>query len=175
MIEVCLDRRIQCPQTGGLSTYTHAHTHTHTHGSKTQHVLCVHSNHTYICTYSHTAHHTRTNTRKHTHPYTTETSTLPATHVQTHKNTHTHIQQKQARCPPHINTRRTHHTHTHATTPCRASLTAQAVQNLPAVRGPVRSFDPCVAKIPWKRKWQSTPALLPGESHAYRSLAGCSP
>ena len=28
---------------------------------------------------------------------------------------------------------------------------------------------------PWKRKWQPTPALLPGESHGQRSLEGCSP
>ena len=30
-------------------------------------------------------------------------------------------------------------------------------------------------KIPWTRKWQPTPASLPGESHGQRSLAGCSP
>ena len=30
-------------------------------------------------------------------------------------------------------------------------------------------------KIPWRRKWQSTPVLLPGKSHAQRSLVGCSP
>ena len=27
-----------------------------------------------------------------------------------------------------------------------------------------------VGKIPWSRKWQPTPALLPGKSHAQRSL-----
>ena len=27
-------------------------------------------------------------------------------------------------------------------------------------------------KIPWRRKWQSTPVLLPGESHGQRSLVG---
>ena len=27
-----------------------------------------------------------------------------------------------------------------------------------------RSFDPWVKKIPWRRKWQPTPVLLPGES-----------
>ena len=36
-------------------------------------------------------------------------------------------------------------------------------------------FDSCVGKIPWRRKWQSTPALLPGKSHGRRSLIGCSP
>ena len=30
-------------------------------------------------------------------------------------------------------------------------------------------------KIPWRRKWQPTPVLLPGKSHGPRSLVGCSP
>ena len=36
-------------------------------------------------------------------------------------------------------------------------------------------MDPWVGKIPWSRKWQATPVLLPGESHGQRSLAGYSP
>ena len=36
-------------------------------------------------------------------------------------------------------------------------------------------FDPWVGKIPWRRKWQSTPVLLPGKSHGQRSLVGYSP
>ena len=36
-------------------------------------------------------------------------------------------------------------------------------------------FDPWVGKIPWRRKWQPTPVLLPGESHGGRSLVCCSP
>ena len=28
---------------------------------------------------------------------------------------------------------------------------------------------------PWKRKWQHTPVLLPGESQGQRILVGCSP
>ena len=36
-------------------------------------------------------------------------------------------------------------------------------------------FDPWVRKIPWRRKWQPTPVLLPGESHGGRSLVGYSP
>ena len=36
-------------------------------------------------------------------------------------------------------------------------------------------FNPWVGKIPWRRKWQSTPVLLPGESHGQRSLIGYSP
>ena len=36
-------------------------------------------------------------------------------------------------------------------------------------------FNSWVRKIPWRRAWQPTPILLPGESHGQRSLAGCSP
>ena len=36
-------------------------------------------------------------------------------------------------------------------------------------------FHPWVGKILWRKKWQPTPALLPGESHGRRSLGGCSP
>ena len=36
-------------------------------------------------------------------------------------------------------------------------------------------FDPCIRKIPWSRKWHPTPVLLPGKSHGWRSLVGCSP
>ena len=35
-----------------------------------------------------------------------------------------------------------------------------------------RGFDPWIGKMPWRRKWQSTPVFLPGESHGQRSLAG---
>ena len=31
-------------------------------------------------------------------------------------------------------------------------------------------FDPWVGKIPWRRKWQPTAVLLPGESHGQRNL-----
>ena len=36
-------------------------------------------------------------------------------------------------------------------------------------------FNPWAGKIPWRRKWQSTPVLLPGKSHGQRSLVGYSP
>ena len=36
-------------------------------------------------------------------------------------------------------------------------------------------FSPWVRKIPWRRKWQSTPVILPGKSHGQRSLAGYIP
>ena len=29
-------------------------------------------------------------------------------------------------------------------------------------------FNPCIGKIPWRRKWQSTPVILPVESHGQR-------
>ena len=38
-----------------------------------------------------------------------------------------------------------------------------------------RRLNPWVRKIPWRRAWQPTPVLLPGESHGQRSLAGYSP
>ena len=35
--------------------------------------------------------------------------------------------------------------------------------------------DRRVRKIPWRRKWQPTPVILPGEFHGQRRLAGYSP
>ena len=35
--------------------------------------------------------------------------------------------------------------------------------------------DPGVKKIPWRRKWQPTPVLLPGKSHGWSSRVGYSP
>ena len=35
--------------------------------------------------------------------------------------------------------------------------------------------DPWVGKISWRRKWQPTPAFLPGKSHGWRNLVGYSP
>ena len=36
-------------------------------------------------------------------------------------------------------------------------------------------FNPWVWKIPWRRKWQPTPVILPRKSHGQRNLAGYSP
>ena len=36
-------------------------------------------------------------------------------------------------------------------------------------------YNPRVGKIPCRRKWQPTPALLPGKFHGQRSLVGYSP
>ena len=41
--------------------------------------------------------------------------------------------------------------------------------------GELRSFDPWVGKIPWRRAWQPTPVFSHGESHGQRSLEGYSP
>ena len=35
-------------------------------------------------------------------------------------------------------------------------------------------FNSRVRKIPWRRKWQPTPAFLPAKSHGQRRLAGYS-
>ena len=53
-----------------------------------------------------------------------------------------------------------------------ASLVAQLVKNLPAIRETwVRFLD---GKIPWGRAWQPTPVFSPGECHGQRSLEGWS-
>ena len=36
-------------------------------------------------------------------------------------------------------------------------------------------FDLWAKKIPWRRKWQTTPGSLPGKLHGQKSLAGYSP
>ena len=50
-----------------------------------------------------------------------------------------------------------------------ASLVAQTVKNLQGKRS---RFNPWVRKIPWRRKWQPTPAFLSGKFHGQRSLVG---
>ena len=35
-------------------------------------------------------------------------------------------------------------------------------------------FDPWAGKIPWGRKWQTTPVFLPRDSHGQRNLVGYS-
>ena len=54
-----------------------------------------------------------------------------------------------------------------------ASLVAQTVKRLPAMQETrVWSLG---WEDPWRRKWQPTPALLPGKSHGWRSLIDYSP
>ena len=51
------------------------------------------------------------------------------------------------------------------------------VKNLPANAGDAGDSGFCswVGKIPWRRKWQSTPAFMPGKFHGQRSLVGYGP
>jgi len=51
------------------------------------------------------------------------------------------------------------------------------VNNPPANAGDIRDMGLILGwgRIPWRRKWQRTPAFLPGESHGQRSLANYSP
>ena len=57
-----------------------------------------------------------------------------------------------------------------------ASQVVLVIKNLPANAGDIKDrFDPWIAKIPWRRKWQFTPVFLPGKSHGWRILAGYSP
>ena len=51
---------------------------------------------------------------------------------------------------------------------CRQTLCHLSHQGTPG-------FNPWVGKISWRRKWQSTPAFLPGESHRQKSLVSPSP
>ena len=59
----------------------------------------------------------------------------------------------------------------------RASQVTRLVNNPPAMqeRQADPHIDPRVRKVSWRRLWQSTPVLLPGESQGQRSLAGYSP
>ena len=54
---------------------------------------------------------------------------------------------------------------------------ALMVKNLPVSAGDIMRcrFDAWVRKIPWRRAWQPTPVLLPGESQGQKSLAGYRP
>ena len=52
------------------------------------------------------------------------------------------------------------------------SYSASTPSPLPFCRRP--GADPWVGKIPWRRRWQPTAVLLPGESHGQKGLAGYS-
>jgi len=51
------------------------------------------------------------------------------------------------------------------------------VKNPPATTGNImrHRFDPWVGRISWRRAWQPTLVVLPGESHGQRSLEGYNP
>ena len=50
----------------------------------------------------------------------------------------------------------------------QASWVVRTVKNLPTMQE--IWFELWVRKIPWRRKWQGTHLVLPGESHGQRSL-----
>ena len=53
-----------------------------------------------------------------------------------------------------------------------------AIVNSAAVNNGIHvSFSVLVSSryISWRRQWHPTPVLLPGKSHGWRSLVGCSP
>ena len=54
-----------------------------------------------------------------------------------------------------------------------ASLVAQMLKNLPAIRETQVRF--LAGKIPWRRKWKPTPVFLLGKSCGQRSLVGYDP
>ena len=57
-----------------------------------------------------------------------------------------------------------------------ASQVMLVVKNLPTNAGDIRDVDsiPGLGRS-WRRAWQLTPVVLPGESHGQRGLAGYSP
>ena len=58
-----------------------------------------------------------------------------------------------------------------------ASPVVLVVKNLSASAGDLKrcEFNPWAGRVPWRRAWQPTPVLLPGESYGQRSLVGYSP
>ena len=57
---------------------------------------------------------------------------------------------------------------------------ALVVKNLPANSGDIRDVGSIpgeveVGRIPWRRAWQPTPVVLPGESHGQMRLVAWSP
>ena len=70
-----------------------------------------------------------------------------------------------------------HHPFPEQVSSCKTE-TLCPLNRLPRWRGAEDStcrcrFDPCVGKIPWRRKWQPTPEFLAEISHGQRSLVGC--
>ena len=51
------------------------------------------------------------------------------------------------------------------------------IKNTLANAGDTRDMGsiPWVRKIPWRRKWQPTPVVLPGKTHGQRSQVSYSP
>ena len=66
------------------------------------------------------------------------------------------------------------HTHSFRNRP-GASQVALVVKNPPANAGDRPGLDPCIRKVPWRRRWPPTLVFLPGKCQGHRSLAGHSP
>ena len=55
------------------------------------------------------------------------------------------------------------------------AIVNSAVMNIVVQVSVLLDIYPEVELLDWRRQWQSTPVLLPGKSHGWRSLVGCSP
>ena len=53
-----------------------------------------------------------------------------------------------------------------------SSVLASGIQWM---KGFLRTLTHIFAGLCWRRQWHPTPVLLPGKSHGWRSLVGCSP
>ena len=58
---------------------------------------------------------------------------------------------------------------------CLLEASQVALVACPCRRHKRHRFKPWVGEIPWRRKWQRAPVLLPGRSPGQRRLAGFSP
>ena len=55
-----------------------------------------------------------------------------------------------------------------------SAYSGSVVKDLPANAGDTGLISES-GKIPWRRKWQTTPVFLPGKSHRQRKLSGYNP
>ena len=59
-----------------------------------------------------------------------------------------------------------------------SSISLSRKHALPGKEPPAARPHPRIGRTypsPWRRQWHPTPVLLPGKSHGWRSLVGCSP
>ena len=56
---------------------------------------------------------------------------------------------------------------------CKTPVVSGKYGNLQEIRDTVPFYKGFITH--WRRQWQPTPVLLPGKSHGWRSLIGCSP
>ena len=130
-------------------------------------------------THTHTA---RTHTRTHTHTHTTEN--YADTPLRQHRRISGHptAQDRDSTCKGVLHVCRAGRRQEEMLFPCQDS---RQTARLPATfYCPLQSvcsqrrrpgLDPWVGKMPWRRKWQPTPVLLPRKFHRWRSLVGYRP